>query len=49
MAIRLPPPHGFGDALSNLLLLRGPNLAEVDAFGHQLLEHLAHEVLVDFL
>jgi hypothetical protein len=49
MAFRLPPPHSLSNALGNLLLLRWPNLAEVDALRHQLLEHLAHEVLIDVL
>jgi len=47
MSLCLPPSHSLGYPLGDLLFLRSANLVQVDALGHQLLQHLAHEIFVD--
>ena len=46
MSLRLPSPHSLCYPLRDLLLLRSANQVQVDALGHQLFQHLAHEVFV---
>lgn len=47
MSLCLPPSHSLGYPLGDLVFLRSANLVQVDALGHQLLQHLAHEIFVD--
>jgi hypothetical protein len=49
MSLGLSSPHGFGDALRDLFLLRGADLVQVDTLRHQLFQHLAHEIFIDML
>lgn len=49
LALCLSPAHRLCDALRNLLLLGHANLAQVYALGDQLLQHLAHQLLVNVL
>jgi hypothetical protein len=49
MSLCLPASHSFGYPLGDLLFLCSANLVQVHALRHQLLQHLAHEILVDIL
>jgi hypothetical protein len=47
MSLCLASAHGFGYPLSDFLFLSSADLVQVDALGHELFQHLAHQIFVD--